>query len=66
MATELGQHSTLVKAGCLTLAEVEPMSTYRQTSNISGTLIGNKIVHHSDVIAASSVGAAPTTSSFST
>ena len=32
---------------------------YLQTSNISSTLVGNKIVDHSDV------GAAPTTSSFS-
>ena len=38
---------------------------YRQTSNISHTL-GNKIVDHSDVVGASHVGAAPTTSSFST
>ena len=37
-----------------------------QTSNISGTLIGNKIVDHSDVIAASPLGAAPTKFSFST
>ena len=39
---------------------------YCQTSNISGTLVGNKIVDHSDVAGASPVGAAPTTSSFST
>ena len=39
---------------------------YRKTSNISRTLAGNKIVDHSDVIGASPVGAAPTTSSFST
>ena len=39
---------------------------YRQVSNISRTLIGNKIVDHSDVVGASPVGAAPTTSSFST
>ena len=36
------------------------------TSNISRTLVGNKIVDHSDVVGASPVGAAPTTSSFST
>ena len=42
------------------------MGTYRQVSNISHTLEGNKIVNHSDVVAASPVGAAPTTSSFST
>ena len=39
---------------------------YRQVSNIRRTLIGNKIVDHSDVVGASPVGAAPTTSSFST
>ena len=40
--------------------------TYRQTSNISRTLGGNKIFDHSDVVGASPVGAAKTTSSFST
>ena len=39
---------------------------YRQVSNISRTLVGNKIIDHSDVVGASPVGAAPTTSSFST
>ena len=37
---------------------------YSQISNISCTLIGNKIVGYSDVVGASPVGAAPTTSSF--
>ena len=37
-----------------------------QTFNIWCTLVGNKIVDHSDVVGASPVGAAPTTSSFST
>ena len=37
----------------------------RQIADIS-TLEGNKIVDHSDVVGASPVGAAPTTSSFST
>ena len=37
-----------------------------QTSNISHTLVGNKIADHSDVAGASPVGAATTTSSFST
>ena len=41
-------------------------SDYRQVSNIRRTLVGNKIVDHSDVVGASPVGAAPTTSSFST
>ena len=39
---------------------------YRKTSNIRRNLVGNKIVDHSDVVGASPVGAAPTTSSFST
>ena len=39
---------------------------YCQISNISHTLIDNKIVDHSHVVGASPVGAAPTTSSFST
>ena len=41
-------------------------TTYRQVCNIRRTLVGNKIVDHSDVVGASPVGAAPTTSSFST
>ena len=40
-------------------------SDYRKASNISRTIVGNKIVDHSDVVGASPVGAAPTTSSFS-
>ena len=39
---------------------------YCQVSNIRCTLVGNKFVDHSDVVGASAVGAAPTTSSFST
>ena len=35
-------------------------------SNIRRTLVSNEIVDHSDVVGASPVGAAPTTSSFST
>ena len=45
----------ITKKGCI----------YRQASNIRRTLVGNKIVNHSDVVGASPVGAAPTTSSFS-
>ena len=37
-----------------------------KVSNIRRTLLGNEIVDHSDVVGASPVGAAPTTSSFST
>ena len=40
--------------------------SYRKISDISHTLVGYKIVDHSDVVGASPVGAAPTTSSFST
>ena len=39
---------------------------YRQTSDMSRTLVDNNIIDHSDVVGASPVGAAPTTSSFST
>ena len=38
----------------------------RQICNIRLTFVGNRIVDHSDVVGASPVGAAPTTSSFST
>ena len=40
--------------------------SYRKTCNIRRALVCNKIVDHSDVVGASPVGAAPTTSSFST
>ena len=40
------------------------ISNYCQTSNISHTFVGNQIIDHPDVIGASPVGAAPTTSSF--
>ena len=39
---------------------------YRKTSNISRTFFDNKIVDNSDVVGAPPIGAAPTTSSFST
>ena len=42
------------------------LAHYRQVSNISRTSVGNDTVDHSDVVGASPVGAAPTTSSFST
>ena len=47
------------------LYDLSVLPEYRKTSNIRYTL-GNKIVDHSDVLGASPVGAAPTTSSFST
>ena len=39
---------------------------YRQVCDIRRTLVGNWIVDNSNVVGASPVGAAPTTSSFST
>ena len=51
---------------CYVCAMTLTGETYRKVFNISRTLIGNKIVDHSDVAGASPVGAAPTTSSLST
>ena len=39
---------------------------YRQISNIWRSLVGDKLVNHSDVVGASPVATAPTTSSFLT
>ena len=50
----------------ISILDMSSKSTYRQVSNIRRTLVGNKIVDHSDVVGAAPVGAAPTTSSFST
>ena len=44
------------------LVKVNISNKYRQVSNISRTLVGNKIVDQSDVVGASPVGAVPTTS----
>ena len=52
--------------GVLLFAVQDVGQGYRQTSNISRALMGNKIVEHSDVVEASHVGTASTTSSFST
>ena len=48
------------------MKENKEETAYRQVSNIRRTSVGNEIVNHSDVVGASPVGAAPTTSSFST
>ena len=42
------------------------LTLYKSFSFNGHTLLGNKIVDHSDVVGASPVGAAPTTSSFFT
>ena len=49
----------------LQLFTIDQIHTVK-TSNIRRTPVGNKIVDHSDVVGASPVGAAPTTSSFLT
>ena len=51
---------------CQPIPAVILINDYRKVSDIRRTLVGNKIVDHSDVVGASPVGAAPTTSSFST
>ena len=48
------------------ISSIWSILNYRQGSNISRTLVGKKIVKHSDVVGASPVGAASTTSLFST
>ena len=50
----------------LQLFFVDIQYMYCETSNIRRILVDNKIVDLSDVVRASPVGAAPTTSSFST
>ena len=59
-------HSEMLEVACLFGWYETNWLHYRKTSNISHTLVGNKIVDNSDVVGASPVGAAPTTSSFST
>ena len=61
----------LIYNRCISLARRKPrialyLLYFRQTSNIRRTLADNKIGDDSDVVGASPVGAAPTTSSFST
>ena len=65
-AMELMQSYTKPSIHCIPLLEAQHIHHYRKTSNISRTLVGSKIVDNSDVVGASPVGAAPTTSSFST
>ena len=61
-------HGKFFHSGSTTLPALESQTKiiYRKTSNIIRSLVDNKIVDHSDVVGASRVGAAPTTSSFST
>ena len=48
------------------MSQVRTYEINSKTSNTSRTLVGNKIVDHSDVAGESPIGAAPTASSFST
>ena len=71
LSQQLYQHSKCasnIEQNRIEFLNIKPYGVvdYRKTSNISRTLEGNKIVDHSDVVGASPVGAAPTTSSFST
>ena len=60
-------HSSLDLLWCTNFYwEGESVFIYRQISYIRRTIVGNQIVDHSDVVGAAPVGAAPTTSSFST
>ena len=58
-----GPHISVVWGTYLDLIR---LSAYRQTNNISRTLVGNKIVYHADVDEASPIDAAPISSLLST
>ena len=62
--TTIWRNNDVINTACARHLTSHPI--YRKVSNIRRTLVGNKIVDHSDVVGASPVGAAPTTSSFST
>ena len=74
VATSFWRDVDVITGSCVrwvasgTKAESTGMCTcrYRETCNISGTLVDNKIVDHWDVVGASPVSPVPTTSSFST
>ena len=64
MIVNIGSGHALLLSG--TKPFHEWIMTYRKVSDIKHTLVSNQIADHSDVVGASPVGAAPTTSSFST
>ena len=70
MCVEAAQAPVKFQKGTIILTSNRRIETardyYRKTSGISRTLVGNKIIDNSDVVGASPVGAAPTTSSVST
>ena len=53
---------SLTLLACMKWTRIPCIRNYRKVSNIRRILVGNKIVDHSDVVGASPVGAAPTTS----
>ena len=59
-------HHTLPCLNAIVSYSIDYAGSYPKISNTRRTLVGNKIVDHSDVVGASPVGAAPTTSLFST
>ena len=61
-----GQHFADDIVNCHMSLYLSLNEKYRKVSNIRRTLVGHKIVDHSDEVGASPVGAAPTTSSLST
>ena len=70
--TYLSHLNGMFAVSCICLPFIPPVpphvrkSNYRKTYFTRRALIGNKVVDHSNVVGASPVGAAPTTSSFST
>ena len=65
--TEVTVWGVIMSSGALNSIVVYLINEiYRQTSNIIRTFVGNKIVDNLDVVGASPVGAASTTSSFLT
>ena len=65
-AFEISYHLRVKRCKSRHSGVIFKIKDYRQTPNISGAFVGNKIVDHSDVVGASPVGAAQTKSSFST
>ena len=65
MTHRLAQFSFLSPQGRIIYIIDVIVIIYRQTSNISRTFVGDNIVDHSNVVGASPIGAALTTSSSS-
>ena len=57
---------TNIDVKCFISSTTYANMSYHQTSNISGTLVDNKLADHPDAVGASPVDAATTTISFST